>query len=113
MITFSQTGSTGLLRIEGEMTIYNAAALKPELLGALAQSSALEVDLSRVIEIDAAGVQLLILAKKEALEAGRTLTLIQHSEPVLSAFELMGLVGWFNDPVVLTTADQRPAHGSH
>lgn len=88
--------------IEGEMTIYNALSLKEQLLSALDEERSLEIDLSQVTEIDCAGIQLLILAKKERAHSGKALTLTNHSSAVLDAFELLGLVGWFSDPVVMT-----------
>ena len=57
------------LRVEGEMTIYQAAALKETLQAALEQCAELDINLSAVGEIDTAGVQLLIAAKKAAQAA--------------------------------------------
>jgi anti-sigma B factor antagonist len=50
------------LRIEGELTIFRAMELKPALLPVPPLT---EIDLSGVTEIDTAGVQLLMLAKKD------------------------------------------------
>lgn len=88
--------------IEGEMTIYNALSLKEQLLQTLNEKRSLEIDLSQVTEIDCAGIQLLMLAKKERTQSGQKLVLINHSSAVLDAFELLGLVSWFSDPVVMT-----------
>lgn len=89
------------LHAAGEMTIYHAAELKPVLVDALGQSDEIELDLSEVTELDTSGVQLLMLAKREALAAGKGLTLSGHSPAVLDVFELMGVGGWFGDPQVL------------
>ncbi len=99
------------LHARGEMTIYHAAALAPQLLEALAQSEAVEIDLSGVSELDASGVQLLMLMKREAGAAGKPLTLSGHSPVVLEVFELLGLGGWFGDPQVLSAhaETRRPA----
>jgi anti-anti-sigma regulatory factor len=61
--------STNILRIEGELTIFRAMELKPVLL---AVPPVDEVDLSGVTDLDTAGVQLLMLAKKTALAASAT-----------------------------------------
>lgn len=61
----------GLLFIEGELTIYRAAELKDALLAAVNHSPVLEVDLAGVTDIDTAGVQLLMLAKRSALQLQR------------------------------------------
>ena len=90
-----------LARVEGEMTIYNAEALKEKLAPVLADKRPLEINLADVSEIDSAGVQLLMLAKKERAAQEHKLTLTEHSPAVVDVFELMDLVGYFNDPVVL------------
>ena len=88
--------------IEGELTIYNALTIKESLMAILEDKPNLEIVLASVTEIDTAGVQILMLAKQEQLQRGHRLTLSHHSHPVLDAFELLNLVGWFNDPVVMT-----------
>lgn len=98
----------GLLFIEGELTIYRAAELKDALLAAVNLSPVLEVDLAGVTEIDSAGVQLLMLAKRSALQLERQLRLVAHSPAVLEVFELLDLAGWFGDPLLMA-ADQRTA----
>jgi anti-anti-sigma factor len=89
------------LRIEGELTIYQVADLKPSLLAELDQYSALEIDLSAVTEIDTAGFQLLMAAKKSAESRGKKLILSRHSVPVLDVFELLDLGAYFGDPIVI------------
>lgn len=102
----------GLLFIEGDLTIYRAAELKEALLAAInrvhanAKVQTLEVDLAGVTEIDTAGVQLLMLAKRSALQLQRQVRLVAHSPAVLEVFELLDLAGWFGDPLLM------PAHGS-
>lgn len=89
------------LRIEGEMTIYRAAELKQTLLASLDHAEELEIDLSAVTELDSAGVQILILVKKQALARQRKLRLIAHSPAVLDVFELLNLTAYFGDPLVI------------
>lgn len=97
--------------VEGEMTIYNAAELKQELMPLLHDKRALELNLAEVSEIDSAGVQLLMLAKRARAEQEQEVTLTDHSSAVLDVFELMDLVSYFNDPVVLSS-NKGEAHGS-
>ena len=85
----------------GEMSIYNAADLKPALLHALEQSDDIELDLAGVSEMDTSGVQLLMLMKREAVAAGKALKLSGHSPVVLDVFELLRLGSWFGDPQLL------------
>ncbi len=89
------------LEIEGDLTIYAAADLKEKLLAALAEETEIEVNLARVGEVDTAGVQLLILAKREAARLGKELHLTGHSPAVLEALDLIYLGGFFGDPVVI------------
>ena len=59
------------LAIQENMTIYQAQAQKDLLLSALAGTDSLELDLSRVAEIDTAGLQILMLVKREAARGGK------------------------------------------
>lgn len=96
------------LRIDGEMTIYRAGELKQTLLDALAGQGALDIDLAGVTEIDTAGVQLLMLAKKTAQERQCELRLGAHSEAVTQVFELLNLATYFGDPLVVAARQPRP-----
>jgi anti-sigma B factor antagonist len=90
------------LRIAGEMTIYTAADLKQELMKQLAQPGELEIDLTEVSELDSAGLQLLILAKREAQHEGRTMRLTGHSPAVLDVLDICNLAPYFGDPVLIS-----------
>lgn len=90
-----------VLRIEGEMTIYQAVELKDDLLKKIQESDTLEIDLSAVTECDTAGVQLLMWAKKLSQSEGKKLHLGGHSAAVLDVFNLLDLAGYFGDPLIL------------
>lgn len=83
------------------MTIYNASELKENFFPLLTDSRELEINLANVTEIDSAGVQLLMLARKDRAERDQVLKLTKHSSEVLDVFELMDLLTYFKDPVVL------------
>ena len=89
------------LRIEGELTIYTAAAIKQRLDQLLGQSAELEIELSQVSEMDTAGLQLLILAKRECLARSGLLKLVGHSQPVREIMDLCNMANYFGDPVVI------------
>lgn len=89
------------LAIEGELTIFTAAEEKPKLLKFLKKGKQLEINLANVTDIDTAGLQLLILIKREAAEAGKTLSFVMHSKCVLDILELAKLTTVFGDQVVL------------
>lgn len=89
------------LCIEGEMTIYRAQELKQMLLEPLQPHVMLEVNLSGVTELDTAGLQLLLLAKRTALKQEGKLRLIGHSPAVLNVFDLLNLAAYFGDDLVI------------
>jgi len=95
------------LAIDGELSIYRAAELRESLQSALAAGNGLELDLSGVSELDSAGVQLLMAAKKTALSTGQELHLVAHSPAVLEVFETLDLAGHFGDPLVMPAPARR------
>lgn len=82
-------------------TIYQAFDLKQRLMDALAETSELELNLSQVGEMDSAGLQLLILLKKEARLAGKCVRIVAHSQAVSSIIEFCNLGAEFGDPLVI------------
>lgn len=92
-----------VLPIEGEMTIYRAESLKTELLTLLDKGPQIAIDLSRVSELDTAGLQLLIMAKKECTARGGELQLLAHSPAVLNVLDLCNMANYFGDPVVISS----------
>lgn len=95
-------GDVRALRIEGEMTIYRAGELKALLQTALDGAVSLEVDLSAVTELDTAGVQILMAAKKTALAKQLEMRLVAHSQAVTEVFETLDLTAHFGDPLLLS-----------
>lgn len=88
-----------ILHIEGDMTIRNAAALKKELMKHIAKPGEREIDLSEVSEMDTTGIQLLILAKREATRHNTPLRLTSHSRAVFEAIDTYNLAAYFGDPI--------------
>ena len=97
----SPTPTPNTLRIQGELTIFRAMELKPALL---AEPAVEEIDLSGVTDLDTAGVQLLMLAKKTALSHNRDVRLVGHSPAVLDVFELLNVAAYFGDPLVMDSS---------
>ncbi|MEN6585133.1 MAG: STAS domain-containing protein [Sulfuricella sp.] len=89
------------LDIDGGMTIYEAAELKPALLKSLEASYELEVSLAGVTEMDSAGFQLLCLLKRESLERGKKLSFVEHSCVVLDVLDLFNMASFFGDPLLI------------
>ena len=93
------------LTLVDDMTIYHAIEQKQQLMTALEGTSALELDLAQVGEIDTAGLQLLILTKREAARQGKTLTVVAHSPAVRQTIDFCQLTAFFGDPVVITARE--------
>jgi anti-anti-sigma factor len=90
--------SQNVVRIEGELTIFRAMELKPLILATPAVD---EIDLSGVTELDCAGVQLLMMAKKAAVAQQRDIMLSGHSAAVIEVFDLLNVAGYFGDHLVM------------
>lgn len=100
----STATATTALTIDGEFTIYRASELHAVLKDALAAGGDLEIDLAGVSEMDSAGVQLLMAAKKTAAASQREMRLVGHSPAVLEVFEALDLAGHFGDALLMPAA---------
>ena len=86
------------------MTIYHALDQKNQLLDALSVSEVLELDLLQVADIDTAGLQLLILLKKEAQRTGKRVAIVAHSQAVHAVSDFCNLAAELGDPLIITAA---------
>lgn len=86
------------LRIVGELTIFRATELKRTIL---THPPVEVIDLSAVTDLDTAGVQLLMLAKKTARSQGHDIQLVGHSPAVIEVFELLNIAAYLGDPLVM------------
>ena len=94
--------TSSLLRIDGELTIYRATELAAAVRTALADvrvGDTLELDLSGVTDMDSAGVQLLLAARRSAVESGRALRLAAPSAAVADVLAILHLTALFGDTV--------------
>lgn len=98
-ITAKKKKGVSLLSISGDMTIYTAGTLKAELMNLIAQPCEREIDLTNVSEMDTAGLQLLIMAKREAARQKTALRLTGHSHAVLDVMNICNMAAFFGDPI--------------
>ncbi|TKK30441.1 sulfate transporter [Pseudomonas sp. CFBP13528] len=84
--------------MEGPLTIYTASEQKDVLLSLFPLAHEVELDLSNVDELDSAGLQLLILIKRESFKDGSQLVLSNPSAAVIEALRLSGLDDYFANP---------------
>ena len=104
--TFADHNGERTILISGDVVIRHVADLASQLRELVATELPCVLDLSEVLSLDAAGVQLLIAAAKEFRSAGKELRLIRHSPAVLSTFDLFGLVAFFGDPIRITKKER-------
>lgn len=86
--------------VSGELTVFTVHALRPQLLSALNTSGYLQVDLRDVSEVDGAGIQLLMAAKREAAQRNAAFHLIAPPPNVMATLELTDLIKELGDHVV-------------
>jgi anti-sigma B factor antagonist len=91
------------LAIDGDLTIFTAAACEVCISHALRDHASVSIDLSSVTNVDVAGIRLLIVVKWEAARLQRTL---HFGARPPAAKEMMALFD-----AVITLADQVQADG--
>lgn len=82
--------------VTGEMNIYHALDLKKGVMEALASPEPLQIDLSGAAELDTTGLQLLLLAKREAEASGRAFSIVNASEAAASVIDLFSVGEYLN-----------------
>lgn len=92
--------------LDDEMTIYTASEIKSQLLDALDSSRELEISLAGVSELDSAGVQIILMLRQEARRQQKELRFIHHSPAVLDVLDILNLVPYLGDPVVMPAQEQ-------
>lgn len=96
--------TTQRLSVTEELTIYHALDQKNLLLDALLTCDVLELDLVQVGDIDTAGLQLLIMLKKEAQRTGKRVAIVAHSQAVQSVIDFCNLAAELGDPLLIPAA---------
>ncbi len=104
MLTIQESKRKGqpALLLSGELTIYSAADARQGLSASIGKGGPPEWDLSGIEEIDTAGVQVLLWAKREAAASGHPVAFVNHSAAVINAFDLLKVTGIFGDPILIT-----------
>lgn len=102
----AETPTSKRLAFNGPMTIYDAGMLKAELSAALDQAAGtgLEIDVSRVTEIDLTGLQLLVLACRECSRLQSRLSIVGATAAVREAIDFCNLGSVFGEVLVSPAA---------
>lgn len=103
-INVTNEGNHCHIDLRGEMTISTAAELMRGLGAPLVLFDDIEINLAGVNEIDSAGLQLMMAAKREATARNKCLRFVDHSHAVVDVLDLCNLVSHFGDPLVLSPA---------
>jgi anti-anti-sigma factor len=103
MMTSETINGIGHLRASGELTMYTVIDARALLQETLLLCQEIEIDLSEVAEIDSAGLQLLIQAKREGARIGMPVRLVSHSPAVQEIIDLYRLAPEFGDPMVMAS----------
>jgi len=92
---------TTRLSLDGDLTIYRAGEIRQRLIEDVRANGVLELDLSRVGEIDTAGLQVLALAKRESHRLDHVLRIVDHSPVVRETIEFLNMAAFFGDPLLI------------
>ncbi|MDW5417638.1 MULTISPECIES: STAS domain-containing protein [unclassified Iodobacter] len=96
-----QNGQT-LARLQGELTIFNAADVQDDLLSLLNHEEVM-LDLSEVSELDGCGAQLLAILQAEAMNAGKSIALFTLDPAMKHTLQYLGV----------TVCSSLPTEASH
>lgn len=107
-VVLNESGEQIYVSIDGELTIYGVAESKPLLLKALDTGLPIDIDLAAVTEIDTAGLQLMLMLKREAQRRQKQLVFSRHSTAVREVVELLNLVGVLGDPLLIPNNGATP-----
>ena len=94
-ITTEQHEGLCRIRIDGDLTIYEAAEARETLVGLLAACTWFELDLSEVSTLDTAGIQLLLAWGREIQASGRQVEVSGTSDAVADVMESYALSALF------------------
>lgn len=101
MISVHIVDGVCLARIEGDLTIYTALACRDLLLPCLQHleaCAALDIDLAGVTDVDSAGIQLLISARRHGVQLGKPVRLLKPSAVLQDMIALYRIKAPFDDP---------------
>lgn len=79
------------LTLSGELTIYSVHELRELLLRAIDENRDIDVDMSEVSEVDTAGLQLVLLARREVEARGQQLRISGCDSEVREALAFYNL----------------------
>lgn len=97
-VTVSSDNAWTRMVFSGELNISNAFETLDTAMGCFNNPLPINLDLSGVTEIDAAGLQILLAIKSHSTIQGRTINLHACSEAVTDLLALAALTGFLGEP---------------
>lgn len=97
-IDVQQVGNSARITLAGELTIYTVAEIKARLIAAMDSADGIEVDLSGITEVDTAGLQLMLIAKRNQQ---KKVVFTKHPPAVLRLVDLANLGSTLGDVLIL------------
>jgi anti-anti-sigma regulatory factor len=79
------------IQLDAEQTIYQASETHSALISALHDADGIELDLSKVQELDTAFVQILLWLQQESVRLSKPLQLLNPSPALCRTIQLLGL----------------------
>lgn len=101
-LVIERSGKTARLTLDGELTIYEVAGIKAELAEVMHGIDEIEIDLGGIAEIDTAGLQLMLIAKRNP---GKCVRFVNHPPCVLRLIDLANLGGMLGDPLFISATE--------
>ena len=95
------SGQGARVTLSGELTIYSVAEIKSALAEAMGKASEIEVDLAGVTEVDTAGLQLMLIVKRDP---GCDVRFVNHPPEILRLVDLANLGGALGDPLFIAAS---------
>jgi anti-anti-sigma factor len=86
---FEISAKRGTVALGGEMNIYTAREAADKLLPLVRDARSPALDLSQVTEFDCSGLQVLLVARREAEAAGKRMRINEASAAVRDALQLV------------------------
>lgn len=100
-IEIKRENGTARVALAGELTIYNVAKIKAGLADAMTGATEIEIDLSGINDADSAGLQLMLIAKRNP---GKRVRFVNHPPPLLRLIDLANIGGLLGDPLLMSAA---------
>lgn len=98
--------------LDGELDCSTEREVERRIARLAESADVIHIDARQVAFIDAAGVRTLLLAERDALHNGATMTVqISSPGPVERVFQLVGLTGWCDGPVAIDPPDYVRGNG--